>query len=255
MSAYYDLYETPSPDGKEDKKSLHARICPKRTYTQKEFVEHIATFQHLPKNVIGAALDACIDELCDLLANGNIVELGELGFFSTSLKCLRETDDEKKKIRSESVQFQNVHLRISSTFRNNIKKKMTLERVHSTTKKSKKVVETTEATRKAELELFLKQNVCINKNEYIQLSGLTRHAAIDELNKFIRKIGELLGISEPLTFYVARHSWATLARDCGTPLTVISAGMGHTSERTTRVYLAQLDRSVIDKANRKIINL
>ena len=146
MSAYYDLYETPSPDGKEDKKSLHARICPKRTYTQKEFVEHIATFQHLPKNVIGAALDACIDELCDLLANGNIVELGELGFFSTSLKCLRETDDEKKKIRSESVQFQNVHLRISSTFRNNIKKKMTLERVHSTTKKSKKVVETTEET-------------------------------------------------------------------------------------------------------------
>jgi hypothetical protein len=150
-------------------------------------VEHIATFQHLPKNVIGAALDACIDELCDLLANGNIVELGELGFFSTSLKCLRETDDEKKKIRSESVQFQNVHLRISSTFRNNIKKKMTLERVHSTTKKSKKVVETTEETRKAELELFLKQNVCINKNEYIQLSGLTRHAAIDELNNFIRQ--------------------------------------------------------------------
>lgn len=147
MSAYYDLYETPSPDGKEDKKSLHARICPKRTYTQKE----------------------------------------ELGFFSTSLKCLRETDDEKKKIRSESVQFQNVHLRISSTFRNNIKKKMTLERVHSTTKKSKKVVETTEETRKAELELFLKQNVCINKNEYIQLSGLTRHAAIDELNNFIRQ--------------------------------------------------------------------
>lgn len=54
---------------------------------------------------------------------------------------------------------------------------------------------------------------------------------------------------------MARHSWATLARDCGTPLTVISAGMGHTSERMTRVYLAQLDRSVIDKANRKIINL
>ena len=185
MSAYYDLYETPSPDGKEDKKSLHARICPKGTYTQKEFVEHVSTFQHLPKNVIGAALDACIDELCDLLANGNIVELGELGFFSTSLKCLRETDDEKKKIRSESVQFQNVHLRISSTFRNNIKKKMTLARVHSTTKKSKKAVETTEETRKAELELFLKRNVCINKNEYIQLSGLTRHAAIDELNKFI----------------------------------------------------------------------
>ena len=92
MSAYYDLYETPSPNGSEEKKSLHARICPKETYTQKEFVEHVAMFQHLPKNIIGAALDACIDELCDLLANGNIVELGELGFFSTSLKCTQDTD-------------------------------------------------------------------------------------------------------------------------------------------------------------------
>lgn len=187
MSAYYDLYETPSPDGKEDKKSLHARICPKMTYTKKEFVEHVAMFQHLPKNMIGAALDACIDELCDLLADGNIVELGELGFFSTSLKCLRETDDEKKKIRSESVQFQNVHLRLSSTFRKNIRRAMTLERTHSTTKKLKNVKVTTEETRKERLALFLQQNVCINKNEYIQLSGLTRHAAIDELNKFIRQ--------------------------------------------------------------------
>ncbi|KAA5378084.1 HU family DNA-binding protein, partial [Phocaeicola dorei] len=59
MSAYYDLYETPSPDGKEDKKSLHARICEKRTYTQQEFVEHIGTLQRLPENVTGAALDAC----------------------------------------------------------------------------------------------------------------------------------------------------------------------------------------------------
>lgn len=187
MSAYYDLYETPSPNGEENKKSLHARICPKRTYTRKEFVEHVATFQHLPKNIIGAALDACIDELCDLLADGNIVELGELGFFSTSLKCLRETDDEQKKIRSESVQFQNVHLRISSTFRKSIRRTMTLERTHSATKKPKHVKATTEEARKERLALFLRQNVCINKNEYIRLSGLTRHAAIDELNKFIRQ--------------------------------------------------------------------
>ena len=34
-----------------------------------------------------------------------------------------------------------------------------------------------------------------------------------ELNKFIRKIGVLLNIPEPLTFYVARHSWAALARN------------------------------------------
>lgn len=184
MSAYYDLYETPSPKGKEDKKSLHARICPQKTYTQKEFVEHVAMYQHLPKNLIGAALDACIEELCELLADGNIVELGELGFFSTSLKCLRPTDDDKTKIRAESVQFQNVHLRISSTFRRKIRHAMRLERIHSTTKKSKQII-STEESRKEKLEAFLQKNVCITKSEYIRLTGLTRHAAIDELNKFI----------------------------------------------------------------------
>lgn len=186
MSAFYDLYETPSPNGKAEKKSLHARICPKATYTRKEFVEHVATFQHLSKNVIGAALDACIDELCDLLADGNIVEFGELGFFSTSLKCTQETDDEKKKIRSESVRFQNVHLRISSICRKKIARAMELERTHSVTKKSKKV-KTTEETRKERLSLFLQENVCITKSEYIRLTGLPKHAAIDELNKFIRQ--------------------------------------------------------------------
>lgn len=186
MSAYYDLYETPSPNGKEEKKSLHARICPKATYTRKEFVKHVAMFQHLPKNVIGAALDACIDELCDLLADGNIVEFGELGFFSTSLKCTQETDDEKKKIRAESIRFQNVHLRISSTFRKKIRHTMRLERTHSETKKSKKV-KTTEETRKERLMLFFQENVYITKSEYIRLTGLTRHAAIDELNKFIQQ--------------------------------------------------------------------
>ena len=187
MSAYYDLYETPSPNGSEEKKSLHARICPKETYTQKEFVEHVAMFQHLPKNIIGAALDACIDELCDLLANGNIVELGELGFFSTSLKCTQDTDDEKKKIRSESVRFQNVHLRISNTFRKKIRQRMKLERTHSPTKKSKKT-ETTEETRKERLMLFLQENVCITKNEYIHLTGLTRHRGISRSTVYINNI-------------------------------------------------------------------
>jgi hypothetical protein len=114
--------------------------------------------------VIGTAPDASIDELGDLPANGNIVELGELGFLSTSLKGLRETDYEMEIIRSESVQFRNVYLRISSTFRNTSKQQMTLELVHSDTKKSKKAVETTEATRKAGLEPFLKRKVCINAN-------------------------------------------------------------------------------------------
>ena len=39
------------------------------------------------------------------------------------------------------------------------------------------------------------------------------------------------------------------------PLSVISEGMGHDSEKTTQIYLASLKTEVIDKANRKILNL
>lgn len=73
------------------------------------------------------------------------------------------------------------------------------------------------------------------------------------LNKRMRELGRQLGFSFPLTFYVARHTWATMARDKGFPLSTISAGMGHTSEQTTRIYLAHVDHRVIDRMNSAII--
>lgn len=63
----------------------------------------------------------------------------------------------------------------------------------------------------------------------------------------------MLNLEHPLTSYVARHSWASIARHKGVPLPVISEGMGHSSEKTTRIYLDSLDQSVLDKANQLII--
>ena len=74
-----------------------------------------------------------------------------------------------------------------------------------------------------------------------------------DLNRHISALGRELGFEMPLTFYVARHTWATMARDSGAPIQIISAGMGHTSERTTNIYLAQLDHSRIDELNRQVI--
>ena len=73
------------------------------------------------------------------------------------------------------------------------------------------------------------------------------------LNKRMRQLGEMLEFGFPLTFYVARHTWATLAYENGIAMSVISEGMGHTSEKTTRIYLADLNHRIIDKANRKVI--
>ena len=55
--------------------------------------------------------------------------------------------------------------------------------------------------------------------------------------------------------YVARHSWATAAQREGIPISVISEGLGHDNEKTTQIYLASIENSVVDKANRKILKL
>lgn len=64
----------------------------------------------------------------------------------------------------------------------------------------------------------------------------------------------MVGLAVPLTLYVARHSWASIARAQGIPFNVISEGMGHDSEATTHIYLAALDTSVVDRANSIILN-
>lgn len=53
-------------------------------------------------------------------------------------------------------------------------------------------------------------------------------------------------------FYILRHTWASEALRCNIPIAVISQAMGHTSEKTTRIYLAQLDVSVLNKANQVV---
>ena len=72
-------------------------------------------------------------------------------------------------------------------------------------------------------------------------------------NKALKNIARMEEIPVPLTMYVARHSWASAAKSKNIPLSVISEGMGHDSEQTTRIYLASLDTAVIDKANRLIL--
>ncbi|WP_455497289.1 tyrosine-type recombinase/integrase [Coprobacter sp.] len=73
------------------------------------------------------------------------------------------------------------------------------------------------------------------------------------INRSLKIIGKELELSLPLTMYVARHSWASIAQSKNIPLSVISEGMGHDSEATTRIYLASLDSMAIDNANSLIL--
>lgn len=73
-------------------------------------------------------------------------------------------------------------------------------------------------------------------------------------NERLKIISDMLQLTEHLTSYTSRHTWATLAKRNGVDVHVISEAMGHTSENTTRIYLASLNNVILDKANQIVIN-
>lgn len=70
-------------------------------------------------------------------------------------------------------------------------------------------------------------------------------------NKRLKRIGQEVGCD--LSTYVARHSWASIAKKKGISEEIISECMGHTSLKTTQIYLATLDYSRIDRANQIVV--
>lgn len=79
--------------------------------------------------------------------------------------------------------------------------------------------------------------------------------ALCSVNSGLHVIADRLGLKTRLTTYVARHSWASIAYSKSIPLSVITEGMGHDSERTTRIYLASLNNTKVDRANSSILSL
>lgn len=73
------------------------------------------------------------------------------------------------------------------------------------------------------------------------------------INNKLKHIGRLINSPVALTTYVARHAWASIARSKNIPISIISEAMGHESESTTRIYLASLDTSTVDRANTLIL--
>lgn len=73
------------------------------------------------------------------------------------------------------------------------------------------------------------------------------------VNRKLKKTGKRLDLLTPLAMYVARHSWASIAKSKNIPISIISESMGHDSEITTQIYLASLDMAAVDKANNLIL--
>jgi len=99
-------------------------------------------------------------------------------------------------------------------------------------------------------EDYLFQIIHRKENEYQDYRNAMRF-----MNKELKKISELLNLDISLSSYVSRHSWATIAKKSGISTSVISEGLGHTTEEVTQVYLDSFENDVLDDANDLITNM
>ncbi len=83
---------------------------------------------------------------------------------------------------------------------------------------------------------------------------LQYQTAMSSVTRHLKEIGRQIGLNIPLTMYVARHSWANAAKNNHVPTAIISESLGHTSERTTEIYLASFKTNIIDKVNKQILD-
>jgi integrase len=75
---------------------------------------------------------------------------------------------------------------------------------------------------------------------------------IKMVNKYLRKIALALEISERVSSYVARHSWATISKNSGTSTEFISEALGHSSVMVTRSYLKSFEKSTRTEHSEKM---
>lgn len=73
-------------------------------------------------------------------------------------------------------------------------------------------------------------------------------------NKKLKDVASLCEIKHNLTSYVSRHSFATQAMLQQVPVNAISAMLGHSSLKTTEIYLKSLPSNILDDYNSLIIN-
>lgn len=72
---------------------------------------------------------------------------------------------------------------------------------------------------------------------------------LKQLNMNLKEAAVVVGITVPLTSYVARHTFATTLKRKGVDVAVISESMGHESVNTTRAYLKRFGSEVLDAAD------
>lgn len=183
MSAQYDLYETPDIKQTGEKQPLHPRIVPKGTIGQDEFLDRVHKFTGISRSLLAGVMQSFQNELKDLLANGWIVELGEIGYFSVSLQGPPVMH--KKDVRAQSIKLKNINYLPTKQFKREVGYDMRLERTESLTRP--KDNGRSEAECLALITAHLEKYPCMTRADYCYMTGHDKKRALKELNAFIEK--------------------------------------------------------------------
>jgi integrase len=74
-------------------------------------------------------------------------------------------------------------------------------------------------------------------------------------NKHLKKLGIIIAVSEPISTYVFRYTYANVAKQLGYSKDLIAEALGHEyGNSVTGIYLEQFDNDVVDKMNQELIN-
>ncbi len=79
------------------------------------------------------------------------------------------------------------------------------------------------------------------------------HKVLQNINRQLRRLGDLMGLNISLTTYVARHTFATVLKRSGVNIAIISESLGHSDLSTTQIYLDSFENSQIDEAMQNLL--
>ena len=181
MTAKYDFRKTPDPKGDSEKQSLHPRIISSGTISTEQILEDISHASTFTVGDLEGMLASLTDRVLTYLTDGYHVELGQMGYFSASLKARPVLD--KKEIRSPSIEFDNVNFRASAWFRKRLRgpvQRVTNNGIHSSTGEN-------EDEYKKRLLQYLDRNAFITRTDYTQLTGRLKNKALQDLRSFVEQ--------------------------------------------------------------------
>lgn len=104
--------------------------------------------------------------------------------------------------------------------------------------------------RKPETYVFpILTNDLVPEQEFARIRQATK-----TINKYMKRIGEALGLKLTLTTYTARHSYSTILKQSGVPIEFISESLGHSDLKTTENYLDSFSNESKKEVVKQLLN-